>query len=424
MTPRGVFKRLSVFNTARPQDVYVLDIGNTTVKCGVLALGKNNDSAILTNVVVEPHACDEAAFVTGSPEFNAFAQTCRQALRKAGRRGKRNEDVVIGVALQVVQGRSDSRLFRRDAPEELITSEELSNYIQKAQLQAYEDIRKTFERESGYAEHDAYILNAFLQEIKLDDRRVEDPTGMKGRELTIEIFNAYMPARYRNAFQQLATVLSLNLRSVVYEPYALFTALEQHTHRNKEAFIIDIGGRSTRVSLTRRGKLADGRSFAFGGASFTERIAHEYCLTTDAAQSIQVRFACKNLSPHAYEKIHQALEPEFSVFLRAFEMVLKEFSQVSLLPGAMYVYGGGANIPLIDGIIKKRRWKKDLSFLEPPKIERVSPELFQTALAEHIPFNPALVSLLALSDYASRVVMSKEPPLTRTLRRMVTILQE
>jgi hypothetical protein len=253
---------------------------------------------------------------------------------------------------------------------------------------------------------------------------VDNPIGMSGRELTVEIYNAYMPARYRGALARLAAALSLKPRAVVYEPYALYTALEQRTHRNKEALIVDIGGRSTRVSLTRKGKLADGRSFAFGGASFTERLVHEYRLGAVAAQAVQVRFARNDLSPHAYEKIQQTLKPEFAVFLRAFEMVLKEFAHASLLPGAMYVYGGGANIPLFDGIIKKRRWKKDLSFLEPPKIERVSPELFQTTLGERIRFNPALVSLLALSDYATRVITSKEPSLTRTLRRMVTLLQE
>src|SRR3989344_4935110 len=237
-------------------------------------------------------------------------------------------------------------------------------------LNQIEGIRKKFSAESGYSETEVSLINSAIQSIKVDGYEVSNPEGKNGEELQLSIFNAYLPAFYKKVFDDLAEYLKIPMFSIVYEPFSVFESLKKRKKEALEALIIDVGGRTTRVSLARKGRLEDVKTFSFGGESLTHRIAAHLKVGFWEAEGIKGRYASNRLGESALSVVAGLLQTELEIFLRALSMILKEFSHTTLLPSTIYLYGAGGSVPLFDSIMQRRKWKEDLSFLTQPKIYR------------------------------------------------------
>lgn len=415
---------------------YLLDLGSYNVKLALLEIDHRNKEGIILRVVEEPMRRipritvkkeSTAQLNREEKKFDYMITAAQRAIARLqpSRRAKLQKGkLIVGLAAEMVHGHTSSYLHKREKAEDPIEVQEIKQIIQNAELKAYEEVRKKFAAESGYSELDAYLIHPVVQEVKIDGHRVVSPLGLTGKEFYLNIFNAYLPSFYRGVFQELATKMRLNLHSILYEPYVLFNALLKRKGSEFDAVIIDIGGKNTRISLVRKGKLEDARIFSFGGESFTQRISRELSIGFHEADLVKIRYSKNNISGSARVALEKSLERELSFFLSALELILKDFSQINLLPGNIYVYGGGGNLPLIDAIIKKRNWKKDLSFLSPPKFFRIGRDLFETRFASRLSDDAQLISLLALSDYTLQATTQKEDALARTLRRMTNIIQD
>ena len=345
---------------------YILDFGRSSVKLALLEINKAEKTAKIMETHEEPHAHHIGA-AEDVEHVEQIATTVKKVMDKL-KSGKnaRAKNLIIGLASEMVYGHSFSYIHKRENAGVKIDLRELKNAIHNAELKAYEDIRKRFVTDSGYSETDVALINSYIQEMRVDGYRVANPLGFEGGELFISVFNAYLPAFYKKLFEDVAINLKLNLNFLAYEPYAVFSALRRKEGEDFEAIIIDIGGKTTRISLVRKGRFEDIRTFSFGGESFTKRIASHFEVGFWEAENIKIRYSKGELSEHAKESVAEILQREFEIFLGALEMILKGFSRASLLPAKIYVHGGGGNIPLIDAIIRKRKWKRDLSFLNPP----------------------------------------------------------
>jgi len=330
---------------------------------------------------------------------------------------------VIGLSSEMVYGDSTSYLYKREDPNEPIDMREIKNIFHKAELRAYENIRKKFNEETGFSEDQVHLIDATIQAIKLDDRKVIDPIGKTGEELQINIFNAYLPTFYKKFFEDLSQRLNMRLASMVYEPYALSDALIQHENPELDAVVLDVGGRTTSVSLLRHGRLEAIKTFSFGGESFTRRIASELKLSALSAEGVKRRYSASILSKNAQKSLNQMLRPELSMFLNALELILKEFSQINLLPGRIYVHGGGGALPLISLSMRRKNWRRNISFIGPTRAQALIGDEFKTALSPQLSFHPQLVSVMALADHTLRHYCGRYNDLSRVLRRMVNIIQ-
>lgn len=414
---------------------YLLDFGSYSLKIALFEVHRQKKRGRILHVVEEPirrplrkkGAKETSNIILGVRNFEYMRDAAKKAFKKIDSMSRvkaKNCHLVIGLASEMVYGHTSSYLHKRENPDQAIDTSEIKHVIQNAELKAYEEVRKKFVEESGYSELDAHLIHPAIQEVKIDGHKVNSPLNMKGKEFYLSVFNAYLPKFYKDVFYSLASELKLDLGGLFYEPYMLFSGLSKKSPDDFEALIIDIGGKSTRVSLARKGKLENIKTFSFGGESFTRRIARELRVGLEEADRIKIRYSQNNVSKDAFLALERSLGRELSIFLNALELILKEFSQVNLLPGSIYVYGGGGNLPIIDDIIKKRGWKKNLSFLSPPKFHRVDGNIFRTRFVKSIPCDPKLVSLLALSDYMVDATNKKEDLLDRTLRRMTSLMQE
>ncbi|MEX0869814.1 MAG: cell division FtsA domain-containing protein, partial [Candidatus Spechtbacterales bacterium] len=210
-----------------------------------------------------------------------------------------------------------------------------------------------------------------------------------------------------------------------YEPYAVFSALKERKEKDLSAIIIDVGSKTTRVSLARKGRFEDIKTFSFGGESFTRRIASHFEVGFWEAENIKKRFSRNELGDEAQSTVTEIMQPEISIFLNALEMILKDFSRANLLPSNIYIHGGGGDIPLMDGIIRKKKWKRDLSFLDKPVLHRLKADMFENIEIENSKIESSrIISLLSVSDNILHTVSHRDDLLSKTMQRVVKLIHE
>lgn len=405
--------------------LYILDFGNYSLRWALVRVSHDGETRSIEQIHESSYWYDEH-IETGSSYLSHALAVCKKQIQelRPPHKLRGRAKLIIGLSLDGAHGYSSTVVHRRDNPDERISEGELSNILQNAQLSAYEEMRRIFSKESGLSDTDIEIANSVVQEARVDDRVVEDVLGSTGKELRIDLFNCYFPSSYRTAFTDITKALGFSEARIVYTPYAVFSALRADDTSQEDAIFINVGGRSTRVSLMRKGKLESGRIFAFGGEAFTKRVASQFKLTARAAEAVKLQYARGGVGERARRSIEAMFEPEVKIFLDALEMILKEFVSVSLLPGTLYLYGGGSALPVFDAIMKKRKWKQELSFFGTPKIRRIEESMFATALPDGFEFGTHAVSLLALCDYAAYLSREEQKPLSRILSRVTKLIAD
>jgi len=404
---------------------YVLDFGNYSLRWALVRVSRDGDEREIEQLQQSSYWYDEH-IETGASYLTHALAACKKQIEELRplRKLRGNAELIIGLSLDGAHGYSSTTIHKREDPNERISEGELANVLQNAQLQAYEEMRRIFSKESGLSDTDIELANSVVQEVWLDDTVVDDPLGATGKELRLHIFNCYFPSAYQFAFADIAKVLGFSEARVVYTPFAVFSALRAYDPAQEDALIINVGGRGTRVSLMRKGKLESGRSFSFGGEAFTKRVVSELKLSGRAAEEVKLQYSLGEVGERVRRVMEIMFEPEVKVFLDALEIILKEFVSVSLLPGTLYLYGGGSALPVFDAIMKKRKWKQELSFFGTPKIRRMEQSMFKTALPSGVTFGTYAVSLLALCDYAVTTAREQEKPLARVLSRVTKLISD
>ncbi|MDX1535294.1 MAG: cell division FtsA domain-containing protein [Candidatus Spechtbacterales bacterium] len=403
---------------------FLLDFGHSSIKAALLEIDKQSKEAAILDVAEELHP--RHLKIAKEPEnVSEIAGTIQRAISKLEHpEAKKTTRIVFGLASEMVYGHNFSYNHKRESKNSKIDARELKNVIHTTELKAYEEIRKKFLSESGYPETEVFLLNSSMQDVRIDGYRVANPMGFEGEEILISVFNSYLPIFYKQLLEEVVEILKMDLYDIVYEPYSVFNVLRKNKGDDFESLVIDIGGKTTRVSLVRKGRLEEVKTFSFGGESFTRRIANYFQVGFWEAENIKLRYNDGRLSESAKKKVEKILEREVTVFLGALEMVLKQFSRVNLLPANIYIYGGGGNILLMDAIIRKRKWKRDLSFFNPPKVHWLQHDDFPSIEVKETHISDGqYISILGVADHILQKTTQPETFLSKTLKRMVNLVQ-
>ena len=408
---------------------HILDLGCFNMKLSLMELDRHTNLGVILDIVEASYPNLTILLQKGGKDLIQLSNHIKNLffkLQKPKNKSK-SKHFIIGLSSELISGASFSNTYTREDSNSQIDVREIKNVIHNLLLRAHEDIRRKFASESGYTETEVILVNTTIQKLLIDGQVTLNPIGKIGKEIFVSLFNAYAPNFYKDAMEQIAEDLKFNSYHLVHTPYAVFSSLKRtkKPEVDMQGLIIDIGGKTTRVTLVKKGKIEDIRNFSFGGVSFTRRIANDLKLSEQEAENIKLKYSNYNVSQNTRTIIDKLLESDMSLFLNGLELILKDFSQTSLLPGEIFLCGGGGNIDVIDAIIKKRSWRKDLSFTNPPTLYKLDTDsLTSIKFADNLPTDSRLVSMAALADYA--VHISTTPPniLDKILHRTVSLINE
>ncbi|MEO6058472.1 MAG: cell division FtsA domain-containing protein, partial [Candidatus Limnocylindria bacterium] len=283
-------------------------------------------------------------------DIDAVVANCARALNDARQMaGLHPTAAVIGIAGELVKGATVSRTVRRDDPRAAMTEDELWRIVQHVQTDALVEAESTISWESGVERLDVRLVHAAVVELKIDGYPVSNPIGFTGAQLELAVFNAFAPMVHLGALQSVATALGLELLGVIAEPYAVATCLDPGEMGDAGAVFIDVGGGTTDVALVRRGGIAGTKMLALGGRAFTKGLVERFTISFPRAEALKVAVGEADELPESIDRtaLETALRDDATVWLGGVELMIRDLAEGELLPGRVFLCGGGAQLPQI-----------------------------------------------------------------------------
>jgi cell division protein FtsA len=307
-------------------------------------------------------------------DINAVVDNCQVALQEAEEMaGFRSSQVIIGIAGELVKGFTTSLSQERKKPDSQLSARELDILIDNTQREALKEAERTITWETGLPNVDIRLVHAAVTGATIDGYQVTNPQGFHGRHVRISIFNAFAPLIHLGALQTVAGMLDLELVAIVAEPYAVARCMDDEQVQQAGALFIDVGGGTTDIALVRQGGIEGTRMFALGGRAFTKSIADRLELPFPRAEALKVDYA-RGLPVEGRDEVAAIVADDVDVWTAGVELVVEELSGGDLLPGRVYLCGGGSRLPEIASALADGRFWKRLPFARAPEVTVMSPD--------------------------------------------------
>jgi cell division protein FtsA len=364
---------------AEPPGLVALDVGTEFAKALVLEISQDEEGRQVGSVRGSGRQRQGLTHMQSGTvsDIDAVVANCERALAEArDMAGLHPTSAVIGIACELVKGTTSNGAVRRDDPHAPMTEEELQRIVEQVQFEALADAERRIAWESGVERLDVRLVHAAVVELKIDGYPVSNPIGFTGAQLELAVFNAFAPMVHLGALQSVASQLGLHLLGVIAEPYAVATCLDPGELGDAGAVFVDIGGGTTDVALVRHGGIAGTKMLALGGRAFTKGLAERFALSFSRAETLKLAAGEDGELPERVERdtLAEALSEDAAVWLGGVELMIGDLAEGELLPGRVYLCGGGAELPQIAAALDGDEWWRRLPFARKPEVRALSPD--------------------------------------------------
>ena len=356
-------------------------------------------------------------------DIAAVVDNCAVALQEAEEMaGFRPSQVVIGIAGELVKGFTTTYSQERRKPDQPISEPELQKLIDAVQREALHEAERAITWETGLPQVDVRLVHAAVTGAAIDGYPLTNPVGFKGRHVKIAIFNAFAPLVHLSALQSVASQLDLELLEIVAEPYAVARVVSPDIVHQSGALFIDVGGGTTDVALVRAGGIEGTRMFALGGRAFTKSIADRLDLPFPRAEELKVDYA-RGAPVQDRDAVASIVGEDVEVWAAGVELVMEELSGGDLLPGRIYLCGGGSGLPEIRESVAAEEFWRRLPFARRPEVIVMEPGLIDSiGDATGLLVDQQDVTPLGLA-YQAIELQTAEDPLAAALRRVLRAMK-
>jgi cell division protein FtsA len=356
-------------------------------------------------------------------DINAVVDNCSVALQEAEEMaGFRPTQCVIGIAGELVKGFTTTHSQERKKSDAQITDAELQKLIDGVQQTALREAERAITWETGLAQVDVRLVHAAVTGAQIDGYPVTNPVGFRGRNVKISVFNAFAPLVHLGALQTVAQQLELDLLEIVAEPYAVARVLASEQVRQSGALFVDIGGGTTDVALVRNGGIEGTKMFALGGRAFTKSIADRLDLPFPRAEELKVDYA-RGLGGEQRAEVARIVGDDVAIWTAGVELVMDELAGGDLLPGRIYLCGGGSHLSEVGAALREETFWKRLPFSRPPELMVMAPaQVDRIKDATHLLVDQQDVTPLGLA-YQAIELQTNDDPLDVALRRVLRAMK-
>ena len=355
-----------------------LDVGTEFAKALVVAVTPDADGRVVGTVRGAGRQRQGLTHMQSGTvsDIDAVVANCSRALGEAqAMAGLRPAAGVIGIAGELVKGTTSTGVIRRDDPVAPMSEDELGRIVEQVQAAALAEAEQRIAWESGLERLDVRLVHAAVVELKIDGYPVSNPIGFTGAQVELAVFNAFAPMVHLGALQSVANQLGLELLGVIAEPYAVATCLDPGELGDAGAVFVDVGGGTTDVALVRHGGIAGTKMLALGGRAFTRGLVERFTLPFARAEALKVAAGEPGDLPEPIElsDLEAVLREDAEVWLRGVELMIGDLAQGELLPGRVYLCGGGAQLPQLVTALSGDAWWRRLPFARQPQLRALAP---------------------------------------------------
>ena len=161
---------------------------------------------------------------------------------------------------------------------------------------------------------------------------------------------------------------------------------------------------------------------ALGGRAFTKSIADRLEMPFQRAEQVKVDFA-KGVQVERIDEVRQIVAEDIAVWTAGVELVLEEFGKEGMLPGRIFLCGGGARLPQIGEALRQAEFSRHLPFVRPPQVESITPaQVARIADGTDLLVDEQDVPPMGLAHQALEM-SAPEAPLDAALRRVLRAMK-
>lgn len=349
-----------------------LDIGTHMVKVLLFEQTENGKGRVIGVGKAKQNLQDMHAGTVSDIEgvVNTAALAIEEAEEMAGLQANQ---VIMGIAGELVKGATTVVGYERPKPTEKITLKELTDIVRKVQWQAFDQMRRKLSVETGYQEIEIQLVNAAIVNVEIDGYQVHNPIGFQGKTINVSVFNSFAPLVHLGALQTVAEDLELDLLSIACEPFAVAASHQPEELGEYNTIFIDIGGGTTDIAVIKNGGITGTKMFSLGGRAFTRRLSQYFNLPFKNAEKLKLDYSLGQLDGDTQKLIGDVLLSDAEVWLSGVELTLEELNMTGHLPSRILLCGGGSRLPQIQQVLKEHRWGGQLTFVRKPDIHFLQP---------------------------------------------------
>jgi len=407
--------------TAKRDHAIALDIGTEFVKALIFRV--DGDVAHVIGVGRQRQKLSDMQSGTVT-DIGGVIKNCEAALERAAEQaGFLPDQVIMGIAGELVKGATTTIKYTRQSPNTELTVDELRSIMQQVQQRSFERARSLLAWESGHEAIDVRLVNSAIVDVRIDGYKVTNPLGFQGKEIHVGIYNAFAPIVHLGALQTIAAELGLDVLSIAAEPYAVARVMGPEESLEFSAIFIDIGGGTSDVAVVNQGGVVGTKMFALGGRAFTKRVATDLGLSFAAAEEKKLAYAKGELPKESMAELAKVLKSDADVWLQGIELTLEEFDSLDLLPSRILLCGGGSGLPEITEQLAETNWYKELPFARKPRVHVMKPSDVSTVIDDTKTLGTAQdITPMALANLAIGLV-GTEAPGQQLLNRILSSLK-
>lgn len=351
-----------------------LDIGTAYAKALIIEVQDDQAVVLGAGRHQQSYAHMSDGMVT---DIAGVTANCNEALVRAEKAagGVMAPAAIIGIAGELVKGRSITISKQRSHSNNGITEAEVESLINDAQQKLWKKAKDSIAAETGLNNIEVRLTNAAVISVRIDGQTVANPLGFRGRHFSLTLFSAFAPLMQLGALETVAKGLDLTLVTIVAEPYALARCLTNNAGADSGAIFIDIGGGTTDIALVRQGGIEETHMFALGGRTFTRRLATGKGIPIKEAEKLKLSYSNGNFKGRDREEMQAIFAPESQTWMDTVEFLIGELAKNEFLPPAIYTVGGGSALPDLQQKLADFPWTERLPFPRAPIIQTVQPEM-------------------------------------------------
>jgi cell division ATPase FtsA len=204
--------------------------------------------------------------------------------------------------------------------------------------------------------------------IKVDSKVEENPMNLHGENIELVMQVSYEEADLVKKIRSLSKALKLNFISVVPSDISIID-LCRVKNPNIDCVLVDIGYKSTSLSIVFGGGIVKSLTFPIGGDHFTEEISLKLGVPFSKAEQLKSGALKNQLTETEVDLLSNTLDRSISLWLSGLELVLKEFDDLEVFPGQFYLTGKSVHIPGLEDHMKNTLVLDDLEFYKDIKAE-------------------------------------------------------
>ena len=360
--------RFKFFSKKKPsKDFLTIDIGTEAIKALIFSYQKN--SSLKRKITVkggcvqyfdEPQFSFESGFY-----FQILKKAISQLLKELQKKYQLQFDFcILGLPPSFLKAKVLKENFIRKDPKKVISKKEYQEILQMVFQKAKKEISEEFAQKLNFLPQDFHFLNSNILEIKVDGYKIFSLEKIKGKEIEFQILNTFLPKYYLKDIEKIFKQLNLKIAKIFHEVEGLPFLLSK---TKLDAICIDIGGKSTQISLFEKGKIQNITEFSKGGSDLTFTLSKKLGILFPEARTLKHNFSSSNLSEKTKIKIKEILAKDYQNWLFNLKKNLMSFFK-EVLPSNIFLFGGGSRLFDIQEILKKEKWE-NLTFFHKPKIK-------------------------------------------------------